>query len=435
MTTGAQPGSEAAPFLASEPLLRLRDRREERRRARTPAPGRSDERHDGAAGIPAAAVDRLVALVPGRDGEAPDRPRPPRVARGAVGGTHLPSLGDLARAVADGGLQLDPEYVFGVQAGAGSATGAPRWRGRPAAEVHAAMRAIVDRGTVLVVRRVRDALGFTRDLADALARATEARTDVNAYVSARAGQGFSPHDDDHDVLVVQCTGRRRWTLLGGGRPSPLRRDVDPDFAAPPAGPEAAQVVLGAGDTLYIPRGVWHVVDDAHVVAGEPSLHLSFGVYRLTGLDVVEWLAARLVRDDLVRADLPHGPAGSGPRLAELARRVADVAAELAALPPARVMAELVGALPPLAGGGCGHAVDLFPAPGGAEFFAADRRWRVAGSHRDACARLLAGRAAPPGDDADGDGVRAVLPLLAAAGLVPAPGAPLVPDRANADPER
>ena len=419
------------PPLTSEPLLRLRDRREERRRARTPAPVRPEDRHDGADDIPAASVDRLLALVPGRDGEAPDRPRPPRVARGAVGGPHLPALGDLAAAVADGTLRLDPENVFGIQEGAGSSAGAHRWRGRPAAEVHAAMRAVVDGGSVLVIRRVRDALAFTRGLADALARATESRTDVNAYVSASRGQGFAPHDDDHDVLVVQCTGRRRWTLLGIGRPAPLRRDVDPDFAAPPTRPDGTHVMLHPGDALYIPRGQWHVVDAAHAVAGEPSLHLSFGVYRLTGLDVVEWLAARLARDDLVRADLPHGAAAAAPRLAELARRVAGAAAELAALPPARVMAELVGALPPLAGGGCGHAVDLFPVPGGAEFFAADRRWSVAGSHRDACARLLAGAdAGPPGVDE-----RAVRPLLAAAGLVPAAGDPLVPDRANADPER
>jgi len=46
------------------------------------------------------------------------------------------------------------------------------------------------------------------DVAGALAQALRASTNVNAYYTPAASQGFSRHADDHDVLVWQTEGVR-----------------------------------------------------------------------------------------------------------------------------------------------------------------------------------------------------------------------------------
>ncbi|MBB0229295.1 JmjC domain-containing protein, partial [Streptomyces calidiresistens] len=72
---------------------------------------------------------------------------------------------------------------------------------------------------------------------------------------------------------------------------------------PPANP-VAELVLNAGDVLYLPRGWWHaVVADQ----GTHSLHLTCGLRHHTGAELITWLG-QILRDSAhIRADLPiHG---------------------------------------------------------------------------------------------------------------------------------
>ncbi|CAE7241834.1 RIOX2 [Symbiodinium necroappetens] len=83
---------------------------------------------------------------------------------------------------------------------------------------------------------------------------------MNAYLTPPGAIGKPPHVDDHDVLVFQVAGEKKWMLLDANRE--LREEV----------------VLHAGDVLYLPQGIPH-----HAAALEgtsPSLHLALGLHRL-----------------------------------------------------------------------------------------------------------------------------------------------------------
>jgi ribosomal protein L16 Arg81 hydroxylase len=56
----------------------------------------------------------------------------------------------------------------------------------------------------------------------------------------------------------------------------------------PDEPAELDVTLRAGDALFFPRGWWH----RPAGTGEPAMHLTFGIYRPSGLDLVRWLCDR-----------------------------------------------------------------------------------------------------------------------------------------------
>jgi hypothetical protein len=60
-------------------------------------------------------------------------------------------------------------------------------------------------------------------------------------------------------------------------------------------------LLNQGDLLYIPRGWWHVATPLD----EPTLHLTVGVSRPTGADLLLWFVERLKASEQVRRDLPQ----------------------------------------------------------------------------------------------------------------------------------
>ncbi|MFH8591613.1 cupin domain-containing protein [Streptomyces rimosus] len=144
---------------------------------------------------------------------------------------------------------------------------------------------------------------------------------VNAYASWTATEGFGTHWDDHDVIVVQITGAKRWKLFGPTRTAPMYRDVaEPE--QPPPNP-VADLVLHPGDVLYLPRGWWHAVTADQ---GSASLHLTCGLGTHTGADLIRWLSDELRASDRVRSDLPvHRSADEqSDYLAALGKEVAAV---------------------------------------------------------------------------------------------------------------
>ncbi|MFA1540411.1 cupin domain-containing protein [Actinomadura monticuli] len=123
---------------------------------------------------------------------------------------------------------------------------------------------------------------------------------VNAYASWTAREGFGVHWDDHDVIVLQVSGAKRWRIYGPTRPAPMYRDVEFDDA-PPEHP-IDEFVLQAGDALHVPRGWWHA---AAASTGQHSLHLTCGLATHTGVDLLSWVVDELRAQPSVRADLPR----------------------------------------------------------------------------------------------------------------------------------
>jgi hypothetical protein len=152
-------------------------------------------------------------------------------------------------------------------------------------------------GATLVLDSVDQLHAPVRDLAAGLERELGERVQVNLYASWLERQGFGVHWDDHDVLVLQVAGRKRWRVHGMTRQHPLHRDVA--VPEPPDGEPVWDGHVEAGAVIHVPRGHWH---DA-MAGGEPSLHLTVGLIRPTGVDLVEWIADRLRAADACRVDL------------------------------------------------------------------------------------------------------------------------------------
>ncbi|RNL81655.1 cupin domain-containing protein [Halostreptopolyspora alba] len=141
---------------------------------------------------------------------------------------------------------------------------------------------------------------------------------VNAYASWTSQEGFGVHWDDHDVLVLQVSGRKRWRIYGRTRIAPLHNDVE--FAEEEPTEIIDEFVMEPGDILHVPRGCWHAVAASE---GEPSLHLTCGLVTTTGVNFLRWLVNRMVEHEEVRADVPRVPAEY-----ELwTRRLSDLVAE------------------------------------------------------------------------------------------------------------
>ncbi|GHI10212.1 cupin [Streptomyces cellostaticus] len=135
--------------------------------------------------------------------------------------------------------------------------------------------------------------------AEALERHLRTDVQVNLYASWTSKEGFGLHFDDHDVVVVQLEGAKRWKIHEPTRIDPLRVDVE--APEPPHGEPVAEIVLRAGDMLYLPRGWWHAV----AATEGRSLHLTCGLKPTTGADLLSWLADQLRASATVRANLPQ----------------------------------------------------------------------------------------------------------------------------------
>ncbi|HLL32732.1 MAG TPA: cupin domain-containing protein [Streptomyces sp.] len=191
------------------------------------------------------------------------------------------------------------------------------WHRLQPAELHARLA----EGASLVLDAVDELHPPVRRLAEELEGWLRTHVQVNAYASWTATEGFGVHWDDHDVIVVQLQGAKRWRLYGPTRRAPLATDTD--RPQPPPEKPVAELVLRTGDVLYLPRGWWHAVAADQ---GANSLHLTCGLRPHTGADLLAWLGGILRSSELVRADLPvhTGPAAQAAHL-ELLRKEVDAA--------------------------------------------------------------------------------------------------------------
>ncbi|MGQ7297152.1 cupin domain-containing protein [Quadrisphaera sp. KR29] len=164
---------------------------------------------------------------------------------------------------------------------------------------------------------------FCRDLAAELG----CQTQTNVYVTPPGAQGFKPHHDTHDVLVLQVDGRKHWTIHPPAVELPLRTQPSKDLGPDPVGGRAPIIdaVLEPGDALYLPRGYLHSAQ----TTDERSIHLTVGLLATTWQDVLTDLLAGAGTGDgeeslVLRRALPlpveaEGPTGVEPDVAAFRR--------------------------------------------------------------------------------------------------------------------
>lgn len=174
------------------------------------------------------------------------------------------------------------------------------WQRHHPAELHARLA----EGASLVIDAVDQLHPGVGRAAMELERWLRTGVQANLYASWTAREGFGVHWDDHDVIVMQVDGLKRWKLYGPTRTAPMYKDTEEP--EPPPSEPLTELVLRPGDLLYLPRGWWHSVSASE---GVHSLHLTFGIQTTTGAQLVSWLADELRRHEVLRADLPVHASG------------------------------------------------------------------------------------------------------------------------------
>jgi hypothetical protein len=154
-------------------------------------------------------------------------------------------------------------------------------------------------GATLVLDAVDELYRPIEELAEGLEFIFHEHVQVNMYAGWQTSRGFDLHWDDHDVFILQVTGRKLWRVYGETRKHPLTGDHAPrpeNIDAP-----LWEAMLEDGDLLYIPRGWWHVA----LPQSAPTLHLTVGLHNRRGVDLLDWLALKLREQALFRQDLPR----------------------------------------------------------------------------------------------------------------------------------
>ncbi len=162
-----------------------------------------------------------------------------------------------------------------------------------------AFHACLAEGATLVVDAVDELFPDVRQLAETAQEAVRGNVQVNLYAGWRTQNGFDLHWDEHDTLIVQVWGRKRWSVFRPTRLHPFRSDI---VQAPK--PTASPIwdgVLESGSILYMPRGWWHVATPMD----EPTLHLTVAMVQPAAEQLLLWIARELRAHEAFRQDVPR----------------------------------------------------------------------------------------------------------------------------------
>ncbi len=146
-------------------------------------------------------------------------------------------------------------------------------------------------------------------------------TQVNAYITPPHSQGFLPHYDDHDVLILQIEGGKTWHVYDSLPLVPIHELRQRELFVTDSLPAPTVLVLQAGDILYLPRGRVHAAE----ATVAPSIHLTLGIHPPSVLALVSRAVEALCyRDDRVIASLPPRYARDASIRAKIGKLVREV---------------------------------------------------------------------------------------------------------------
>ncbi|UOO83115.1 cupin-like domain-containing protein [Uruburuella testudinis] len=153
----------------------------------------------------------------------------------------------------------------------------------------AAVYQYLKEGATLVYNRINNE-PFVDDIAKQVAQFARAQTVVSSYLAFGDAPSYKNHWDTRDVFAVQLVGKKHWTLSAPNFAMPLymQQAKDMPHILPPEKTDM-EVVLEAGDVLYIPRGWWH----NPVPLGCETFHLAIGTFPPNGYNYMEWLMKQM----------------------------------------------------------------------------------------------------------------------------------------------
>ncbi|MDW0737334.1 cupin domain-containing protein [Mannheimia haemolytica] len=123
------------------------------------------------------------------------------------------------------------------------------------------------------------------------------------YIAFNTQRSFKSHWDSRDIFAVQMQGKKRWIIHTPTFKKPLfmHRSKDMPEYAPNLDDVYMDIVLEAGDVLYLPRGWWH----DPIPVGEETVHLAVGIFPAYTHNYLTWVSQNMVEKEIARASLSH----------------------------------------------------------------------------------------------------------------------------------
>ncbi|MFE9687443.1 cupin domain-containing protein [Streptomyces sp. NPDC006285] len=147
-----------------------------------------------------------------------------------------------------------------------------------------------DRGSSLIIRSLHRIWSPLASLSARLGRELASPVTATAYITPAHARALPAHYDTHDVFVLQIQGSKRWVIhepvveLPG--PEQQGRDISVAVHERPL----LDLVLQAGDALYLPRGFIHAPE----ALDDTSIHVTLGVPAFTWADAIGGLVSEIV---------------------------------------------------------------------------------------------------------------------------------------------
>jgi hypothetical protein len=145
---------------------------------------------------------------------------------------------------------------------------------------HVALEALYDEyraGATIVLTFLHERWRPFRELCRSLSSEFSAAFQVNVYITPAGQRGLQKHYDTHDVFVLQVAGSKRWRIYETLTPLPLEGTPFLRGQVLSTDEVVDELVVKAGDTLYVPRGCMHQAESVTTM----SIHLTVGVHTVT----------------------------------------------------------------------------------------------------------------------------------------------------------
>lgn len=150
-------------------------------------------------------------------------------------------------------------------------------------------------GATLVINRFDIPSRQVADLCLEISKFTGSHAIANAYASFGGDGAFGKHWDTHDVMVMQLSGSKLWSIYRPTHELPIASQMSKQHKPECPISPCFERVLQAGDMLYVPRGWWHC---ATPIAGCDTLHLAIGLHTPLMLDYLLWICAAKLPEHL-----------------------------------------------------------------------------------------------------------------------------------------
>ena len=167
-------------------------------------------------------------------------------------------------------------------------------------------RRLVDDGFTLLVRNAERHDTRLQELAAAFEADLAGPVNIHMYCTPAEQFGFGWHYDAEEVFIIQTTGRKEYSLRKNTvNPWPVEETLPADMRYEREIMPLMKCDLRAGDWLYIPSGYWHMGQSS-----ETAISLAIGVLPQTGIDVFDFLRAKILDSLFWRQRLPTTGRGS-----------------------------------------------------------------------------------------------------------------------------